>query len=143
MWEINRVRSLIIRLQVLVGARVVPCKSSMLTNKSAYYPPMRKPCKLKVLKRYIFSSATGMQYAGSGLKLPCNRTFKRKNGRVNALIYTVQSQRIDSASNRLLDFTQSITTTKGTKTLATTSAQVNYALDALGNMATDGLRDFS
>ena len=84
-----------------------------------------------------------MQHAGSGLKLPCNPTFKRKNGRVNALIYTVQSQRIDSASNRLLGFTQSITTTKGTKTLATTSAQVNYALDALGNMATDGLRDFS
>ena len=90
-----------------------------------------------------------MQHDGSGLKLPCKRTFKIKTSQIidfdqaDKAQTTVQSQRIDSASNRLLGFTQSITTTKGTKTLATTSAQVNYALDALGNMATDGLRDFS
>ena len=45
---------------------------------------MPNPCKPKTSKRYTFSSAAGMQNAGSGLKLPCNRTFKLKTAKTNA-----------------------------------------------------------
>ena len=45
---------------------------------------MRNSCKLKTLKRYIFSSASGIQHAGYGLKLPCNRTFKLKTAITSA-----------------------------------------------------------
>ena len=54
-----------------------------------------------------------------------------------------QSQNIDASSNKLLGFTQTTTGTKGTRTLAITTSQVSYALDAAGNMTTDGLRSFS
>jgi RHS repeat-associated protein len=54
-----------------------------------------------------------------------------------------QSQNIDTSSNQLLGFTQTTTGTKGDRTLAITTSQVSYALDAAGNMTTDGLRTFS
>lgn len=56
---------------------------------------------------------------------------------------TSQAQQIAASSNRILGFNQTMTTTKGTKTLATATAQVLYGLDAAGNLTTDGLRDFA
>ena len=53
------------------------------------------------------------------------------------------SQNIDASSNKLLGFTQTLTSTKGTRTLSSTTSGVSYALDAAGNMTTDGLRTFS
>jgi RHS repeat-associated protein len=53
-----------------------------------------------------------------------------------------QSSNLDAASNKLLGFSQTITKVRGTRTLATTNSSVNYALDANGNMTTDGLRSF-
>ena len=49
---------------------------------------------------------------------------------------------MDTASNRLLGFTQTLTRVQGTRTLATTNSAVNYALDANGNLTSDGLRSF-
>jgi RHS repeat-associated protein len=42
-----------------------------------------------------------------------------------------------------LGFSQTLTSTKGTKTLSTSSQQVNYTLDAAGNLTSDGLRSFA
>ncbi|MES2280545.1 MAG: RHS repeat-associated core domain-containing protein, partial [Pseudomonadota bacterium] len=49
---------------------------------------------------------------------------------------------VDSASNKLLGFTQTQTRTRGTRTLATTSSAVNYSLDANGSLTFDGSRSF-
>ena len=49
---------------------------------------------------------------------------------------------MDAASNKLLGFSQTLTKVRGTKTLATTNSAVNYALDANGNLTSDGLRSF-
>ena len=56
---------------------------------------------------------------------------------------TSQSNNLDAASNKLLGFTQTVTSVRGTRTLSTTNSSVNYALDQNGNMTTDGLRVFS
>ena len=56
---------------------------------------------------------------------------------------TAQALSIEQTSNKLQGFTQSLTSTRGTRTLSTTHSSVNYALDAIGNMTTDGLRAFS
>jgi RHS repeat-associated protein len=56
---------------------------------------------------------------------------------------TSQAQQIAQGSNRLLGFNQTMTTTRGTRTLATSTAQVVYGLDAAGNLTTDGLRQFT
>jgi RHS repeat-associated protein len=55
-----------------------------------------------------------------------------------------QAQQLSIAtnSNRLLGFTQSVTTLTGTRTNSTVNAQVNYTLDANGNLTSDGLRSF-
>ena len=55
---------------------------------------------------------------------------------------TAQSLNIGQGTNKLLGFSQTLTSTKGTKTLATSSQQVNYSLDAAGNLTSDGLRTF-
>ena len=47
-----------------------------------------------------------------------------------------------SNRNRLLGFTQTMTNTRGTRTLASINAQVRYGLDAAGNFTSDGLRNF-
>jgi RHS repeat-associated protein len=52
-----------------------------------------------------------------------------------------QATRIDAASNKLLGFSQTTTTTSGTASNSLTS-QVNYALDANGALTSDGLRTF-
>jgi len=58
-----------------------------------------------------------------------------------------QALTVASDSNRLLGFTQTQTTsrtnTKGKPVVGTTSTQVNYTLDANGNLTGDGLRQFS
>ena len=48
-----------------------------------------------------------------------------------------------SNRNRLLGFTQTMTNTRGTRTLASINAQVRYGLDAAGNFTSDGLRSFA
>ena len=53
-----------------------------------------------------------------------------------------QALNIESASNKLLGFTQSLSKVRGTKTLATTNSNVSYSLDQNGNLTTDGLRSF-
>ena len=55
---------------------------------------------------------------------------------------TNQTLNLQSASNRLLGFTQTLTRVQGSRTLATTNSAVNYALDANGNLTSDGLRSF-
>jgi RHS repeat-associated protein len=53
-----------------------------------------------------------------------------------------QQLSVAAGSNRLLGFTQSVTTLTGTKTNSTVNSQVNYTLDANGNLISDGLRSF-
>jgi RHS repeat-associated protein len=55
---------------------------------------------------------------------------------------TNQTLNLQSGSNRLLGFAQTITRVQGTRTLATTNSTINYALDANGNLTSDGLRSF-
>ena len=55
---------------------------------------------------------------------------------------TNQALNLQSGSNRLLGFAQTLTKVQGTKTLSTTNSTVNYALDANGNLLSDGLRSF-
>ncbi|MDO9166723.1 MAG: RHS repeat-associated core domain-containing protein [Rhodoferax sp.] len=54
---------------------------------------------------------------------------------------TSQSLYVDPGSNKLLGFSQTLTSTKGSKTKSSTS-QINYSLDAAGNLTSDGLRVF-
>jgi RHS repeat-associated protein len=60
---------------------------------------------------------------------------------------TAQSLAIANDSNRLLGWSQTNTTkrlnAKGQPITSTTSSQVNYGLDAAGNLTSDGLRSFS
>jgi RHS repeat-associated protein len=56
---------------------------------------------------------------------------------------TAQTLAIGAGTNKLLGFSQTLTSTKGTKTLSTSSQQVNYSLDAAGNLTSDGLRTFA
>jgi RHS repeat-associated protein len=56
---------------------------------------------------------------------------------------TAQTLSIGAGTNKLLGFSQTLTSTKGTKTLSTSSQQVNYTLDAAGNLTSDGLRTFA
>jgi RHS repeat-associated protein len=53
-----------------------------------------------------------------------------------------QAYNVEASSNRLLGFSQTTSTSKGTRTLSTVSASVNYPLDAAGNITSDGLRSF-
>lgn len=55
---------------------------------------------------------------------------------------TNQALNIQSGSNRLLGFAQTLTRVQGTRTLSTTNSQINYVLDANGNLMSDGLRGF-
>ncbi|MEI2678866.1 MAG: hypothetical protein V9G29_13965 [Burkholderiaceae bacterium] len=45
-------------------------------------------------------------------------------------------------SNRLLGFSQTLTQVRGTRTISTANSNVNYTLDAAGNLTSDGLRTF-
>lgn len=60
---------------------------------------------------------------------------------------TAQTQTIANDSNRLLGWSQINTTkrlnAKGQPVTSSTSTQVNYGLDAAGNLTSDGLRSFS
>ncbi|UUZ65161.1 hypothetical protein LP417_11255 [Polaromonas sp. P1-6] len=53
-----------------------------------------------------------------------------------------QALNIEGSSNKLLGFSQTHSKTKGGKTLASTSSNVSYSLDANGNLTHDGLRSF-
>ena len=55
---------------------------------------------------------------------------------------TNQALNLQTGSNRLLGFTQTLTRVQGTRTLATTNSTINYTLDANGNLTSDGLRSF-
>jgi RHS repeat-associated protein len=49
---------------------------------------------------------------------------------------------IQPTSNKLQGFAQTLTTLTGTRTNSTVASQINYTLDANGNLTSDGLRDF-
>jgi hypothetical protein len=53
---------------------------------------------------------------------------------------TRQTLSIEGNSNRLLGFTQSTTSVRGTQTLSTVNAAVNYIPDTAGQPTNDGLR---
>jgi RHS repeat-associated protein len=53
-----------------------------------------------------------------------------------------QAYNVEASSNRLLGFSQTTSTSKGTRTVSTVSASVNYPLDQAGNITSDGLRSF-
>jgi RHS repeat-associated protein len=53
-----------------------------------------------------------------------------------------QNLSIDSGSNKLLGFTQTVTRTQAGGTTSSVTSQVNYSLDANGAMTSDGLRTF-
>ncbi len=55
---------------------------------------------------------------------------------------TARVSNIQANSNKLLGFAQTLTTLTGTKTNSTVASQINYTLDANGNLTSDGLRDF-
>jgi YD repeat-containing protein len=61
---------------------------------------------------------------------------------VDLIKSTTQSLNIDAASNRLLGFAQTQTTTKNGRTRNAVNAPVNYSVDANGAMTSDGLREF-
>ena len=54
-----------------------------------------------------------------------------------------QTLSIGAGSNKLLGFTQVLTTVTGTRTNAVVNSQVNYTLDPAGNLLSDGLRSFA
>ncbi|MES2785274.1 MAG: RHS repeat-associated core domain-containing protein [Pseudomonadota bacterium] len=56
---------------------------------------------------------------------------------------TSQALRIDEASNRLLGFTPTLTTTRNGTVTSVAKLPVNYTLDANGAMTSDGLREFT
>ena len=49
---------------------------------------------------------------------------------------------IEGSSNKLLGFSQTLSRVRGTQTQAITTGQVNYTLDANGNLTSDGFRAF-
>ncbi len=53
-----------------------------------------------------------------------------------------QSLNIANDSNRLLGLSQTLTQVRGTRTISTANSNVNYTLDAAGNLTSDGLRTF-
>jgi RHS repeat-associated protein len=55
---------------------------------------------------------------------------------------TARASNVDAASNKLLGFQQNLTTLTGTRTNSTVASQINYTLDANGNLTSDGLRQF-
>jgi RHS repeat-associated protein len=55
---------------------------------------------------------------------------------------TSQNLTIEGTSNRLLGFTQTLTNVRGTRTVSTANTNVSYAVDAAGNLTSDGLRTF-
>jgi RHS repeat-associated protein len=59
----------------------------------------------------------------------------------NSTQTTTQTLNVDSASNKLLGFSQSLTLVKGSKS-SSTASQVNYAVHANGALTSDGLRTF-
>jgi RHS repeat-associated protein len=68
-----------------------------------------------------------------------NASFEQSDTAAN----TAQALAVDATSNRLLGFTQSLTSVRGTQTLSTVNSAVNYSLDAAGNLSSDGLRAFA
>ena len=50
--------------------------------------------------------------------------------------------RLDSTSNKLLGFSQTLSAIKGGKTVASSTSQTRFSLDQNGNLTSDGLRQF-
>ena len=55
---------------------------------------------------------------------------------------TRQNLSIDTGSNRLLGFTQTLTSIKGNQTVSSSTSQITYRLDQSGNLTSDGLGSF-
>ena len=55
---------------------------------------------------------------------------------------TSQNLNVANDSNRLLGFSQTHSQVRGTRTISVANSNVNYTLDAAGNLTSDGLRTF-
>ena len=66
--------------------------------------------------------------------------FGLKNNLSGGQITAINTQR---RSTSLLGFTQSTSTTQGTRTLSSVNTRVSYGLDAAGNLTSDGLRSYA
>lgn len=60
----------------------------------------------------------------------------------NQALQTAIAPQLEPASNRLLGFAQTLNTTQNGRTVASSTTQVSYTLDAAGNLIGDGLRRF-
>ena len=93
-------------------------------------------------------SASGFSYDANSNRLTAvDQTISDTNASggfelADTTLTTNQTLALQSGSNRLLGFAQTLTRVQGTRTLATTNSTVNYALDANGNLTSDGLRSF-
>ena len=93
-------------------------------------------------------SASGFTYDANSNRLTAlDQTISDTNASggfevADTALTTNQTLNLQSGSNRLLGFAQTLTKVQGTKTLSTTNSTVNYALDANGNLLSDGLRSF-
>jgi RHS repeat-associated protein len=93
-------------------------------------------------------SASGFSYDANSNRLTAvDQTISDTNASggfelADTALTTNQTLSLQSGSNRLLGFAQTLTRVQGTRTLATTNSTINYALDANGNLTSDGLRSF-
>ena len=93
-------------------------------------------------------SASGFSYDANSNRLSSiDQTISDTNASggfelADTALTTNQTLSLQSGSNRLLGFAQTLTRVQGTRTLATTNSTINYALDAHGNLLSDGLRSF-
>jgi YD repeat-containing protein len=147
--------------QNLWAERSVPATSSTAAFTQRYTTPISWAIdydnrdRITRFARSIPGNAAGQQAASSAAY-----TYDANSNRLSSIAITAtdtdkdglfetseqrknQAQQLSIAtnSNRLLGFTQSVTTLTGTRTNSTVNAQVNYTLDANGNL-TSGLAPF-
>jgi RHS repeat-associated protein len=148
--------------QNLWAQRSVPAATGTATVTQLYTTPISWAIdydnrdRITRFARSIPGNAAGQQAAASSAY-----TYDANSNRLSSIAITAtdtdkdglfetseqrknQAQQLSIAanSNRLLGFTQSVTTLTGTRTNSTVNSQVNYTLDANGNLTSDGLRSF-
>jgi RHS repeat-associated protein len=148
--------------QNLWAERTVPATSSTAAFTQRYTTPISWAInydnrdRITRFARSLPASAAGQHAAASSAY-----TYDANSNRLSSIAITAtdtdkdglfetseqrknqaQQLSIEASSNRLLGFSQTVTTLTGTRTNSTVNAQVNYTLDANGNLTSDGLRTF-